>query len=128
MHPALRSRIRGYGYEVYMAESMEDTPENRQKYVRFIAQEVKNDGKIPHFDQSAIDEIIREAHRRSNRKGHLTLKLRDMGGLIRLPGISPGRRMLRLRLQHMLLPQKRLRGRSKTRSPMRSPGTSGNTR
>jgi len=86
MHPALRSRIRGYGYEVYMAESIDDTPENRQKYVRFIAQEVKNDGKIPHFDQSAIDEIIREARRRSNRKGHLTLKLRDMGGLIRVAG------------------------------------------
>ncbi|MGD0079191.1 MAG: ATP-dependent protease LonB [Methanoregula sp.] len=86
MHPALRSRIRGYGYEVYMAESMEDTPENRQKYVRFIAQEVKNDGKIPHFDQSAIDEIIRESRRRSNRKGHLTLKLRDIGGLIRVAG------------------------------------------
>jgi Lon-like ATP-dependent protease len=30
MHPALRSRIRGYGYEVYMAESMEDNEENRQ--------------------------------------------------------------------------------------------------
>ena len=86
MHPALRSRIRGYGYEVYMAESMEDTEENRAKYIRFIAQEVKNDGKIPHFDQSAIDEIIREARRRSNRKGHLTLKLRDMGGLIRVAG------------------------------------------
>src|SRR5512136_2370949 len=86
MHPALRSRIRGYGYEVYMAESMEDTPDNRQKYIRFIAQEVKNDGKIPHFDQSAIEEIIREARRRSNRKGHLTLKLRDMGGLIRVAG------------------------------------------
>ena len=86
MHPALRSRLRGYGYEVYMAESMEDTDDNRQKYIRFIAQEVKNDGKIPHFDQSAIDEIIREARRRSNRKGHLTLKLRDMGGLIRVAG------------------------------------------
>ena len=86
MHPALRSRIRGYGYEVYMAESMDDTPENRQKYIRFIAQEVKNDAKIPHFDKSAIDEIIREARRRSNRKGHLTLKLRDMGGLIRVAG------------------------------------------
>jgi len=86
MHPALRSRIRGYGYEVYMADSMEDTPENREKYVRFIAQEVKNDGKIPHFDKTAIDEIIREAQRRSNRKGHLTLKLRDMGGLIRVAG------------------------------------------
>ncbi|MGA9085369.1 MAG: ATP-dependent protease LonB, partial [Methanoregula sp.] len=86
MHPALRSRIRGYGYEVYMAESIDDTPENREKYVRFIAQEVKNDSKIPHFDKGAIDEIIREARRRSNRKGHLTLKLRDMGGLIRVAG------------------------------------------
>ena len=86
MHPALRSRIRGYGYEVYMAESMDDTPENREKYIRFIAQEVKNDAKIPHFDKSAIDEIIREARRRSNRKGHLTLKLRDIGGLIRVAG------------------------------------------
>ena len=47
---------------------------------------MKNDGKIPHFDRSAIDELIREAKRRSNRKGHLTLKLRDMGGLIRVAG------------------------------------------
>ncbi|MFA5415744.1 MAG: ATP-dependent protease LonB [Methanoregula sp.] len=86
MHPALRSRLRGYGYEVYMSESMEDNEENRQKYIRFIAQEVKNDGKIPHFDPGAIDEVIRESRRRSNRKGHLTLKFRDMGGLIRVAG------------------------------------------
>lgn len=86
MHPALRSRIRGYGYEVYMQDTMLDTPENRKKFVRFVAQEVKNDGKIPHFDRSAIEEVIREAQRRSNRKGHLTLKLRDMGGLIRVAG------------------------------------------
>ncbi|QYZ79598.1 ATP-dependent protease LonB [Methanofollis formosanus] len=86
MHPALRSRIRGYGYEVYMQDTMPDTPENREKFVRFIAQEVKNDGKIPHFDRSAIEEVLREAQRRSNRKGHLTLKLRDMGGLIRVAG------------------------------------------
>jgi len=86
MHPALRSRIRGYGYEVYMSESMPDTPENREKFIRFIAQEIKNDGKIPHFDKGAMEEILREARRRSNRKGHLTLKLRDMGGLIRVAG------------------------------------------
>ena len=86
MHPALRSRIRGYGYEVYMQETMLDTPENRDKFIRFIAQEVKNDGKIPHFDQGAIEELLLEARRRSNRKGHLTLKLRDMGGLIRVAG------------------------------------------
>jgi len=86
MHPALRSRIRGYGYEVYMSESMPDNPENREKFIRFIAQEIKNDGKIPHFDKGAMEEILREARRRSNRKGHLTLKLRDMGGLIRVAG------------------------------------------
>jgi Lon-like ATP-dependent protease len=86
MHPALRSRIRGYGYEVYMQETMPDTEENRRKFIRFVAQEVKNDGKIPHFDRTAIEEIVREARRRSNRKGYLTLKLRDMGGLIRVAG------------------------------------------
>lgn len=86
MHPALRSRIRGYGYEVYMSETMDDTFENRGKLVRFIAQEVHNDGKIPHFDPSAVSEILREAKRRSGRKGHLTVKLRDLGGLVRVAG------------------------------------------
>ena len=86
MNPALRSRIRGYGYEIFFRDSMEDTPENRRKFVRFIAQEVQKDGKIPHFDRSAIEEVIREGRRRSNRKGHLTLKLRDIGGLIRVAG------------------------------------------
>ncbi|MBU3965869.1 MAG: ATP-dependent protease LonB [Euryarchaeota archaeon] len=86
MHPALRSRIKGYGYEVYMSDTIEDTPENRQKLVRFVAQEVVRDGKIPHFEKSAVEEIIREARRRAGRKGHLTLKLRDLGGLVRVAG------------------------------------------
>jgi len=86
MHPALRSRIKGYGYEIYMRDSMDDTPENRRKIVRFVAQEVEKDGKIPHFNKSAVQEILREARRRSGRKGHLTLKLRDLGGLVRVAG------------------------------------------
>ena len=86
MHPALRSRIRGYGYEVYMSETMDDTPTNRAKLVRFVAQEVKNDAKIPHYDPSGVSEILREAKRRSGRKGHLTVKLRDLGGLVRVAG------------------------------------------
>lgn len=86
MHPALRSRIRGYGYEVYMSETMDDTSDNRARLTRFIAQEVRNDGKIPHFNPSAVSEILREARRRSGRKGHLTLKLRDLGGLVRVAG------------------------------------------
>lgn len=86
MHPALRSRIKGYGYEVYMRDSMEDSPENRKKLVRFVAQEVVRDGHIPHFDEGAVKDIIREAKRRAGRKGHLTLKLRDLGGLVRVAG------------------------------------------
>ncbi len=87
MHPALRSRIRGYGYEVYMNETMLDTIENRVKIARFIAQEVKREeGKIPHFSLEAIKTIIEEARRRANRKGHLTLHLRGLGGLIRAAG------------------------------------------
>jgi len=86
MHPALRSRIKGYGYEVYMSDTIEDTPDNRKKLVRFVAQEVVRDGKIPHFDSGAVEEIIREARRRAGRKGHLTLKLRDLGGLVRVAG------------------------------------------
>lgn len=86
MHPALRSRIKGYGYEVYMRDTMDDTVENRDKLVRFVAQEVVRDGKIPHFKNDAVAEILREAKRRAGRKGHLTLMLRDLGGLIRVSG------------------------------------------
>lgn len=86
IHPALRSRIRGYGYEVYVNDTMDDTEENRQKLVQFIAQEVLKDKKIPHLDIGAVTEVIKEAQRRSGRKGKLTLRLRELGGLIRVAG------------------------------------------
>ena len=86
MHIAMRSRIRGYGYEVFMKDYMEDTEENRRKLVQFVAQEVKNDGRIPHFTPGALDEIILEAKRRAGRKNSLTLRLRELGGLVRSSG------------------------------------------
>ena len=86
MHPALRSRIKGYGYEVFMDDTIEDTPEMRRKYVRFIAQEVENDGRLPHFTPTAAREVMLEAKRRSGRKGHLTLHFRNLGGLVRVAG------------------------------------------
>ncbi|MBU0615995.1 MAG: ATP-dependent protease LonB [Nanoarchaeota archaeon] len=86
MHPALRSRIRGYGYEVYMEDTMPDTEANRDKIAIFVAQEVTKDKKIPHFTKEAVDDIIREAKIMANRKGHLTLRLRELGGLIRAAG------------------------------------------
>jgi len=86
MHPALRSRIRGYGYEVYMNDTIPDTKENKLKIAQFVAQEVVKDGKIPHFSAAAVEEIVREARKRAGRKGRLTLVLRDLGGLVRAAG------------------------------------------
>ncbi len=86
MHPALRSRIRGYGYEVYMNVAMDDTADNRRKLMRFVAQEVRKDGKIPDFTKEGVAEIIKEAQRRSGRRGKLTLRLRELGGLVRIAG------------------------------------------
>ena len=86
MHPALRSRIRGYGYELYVHTTMPDTHENRMKLVRFVAQEVVKDRKIQHFEMPAVVEIIREAQRRAGRSGQLTLRLRELGGLVRVAG------------------------------------------
>ena len=86
MHIAMRSRIRGYGYEVFMKDYMDDTTENREKLVQFVAQEVQNDGRIPHFAPDALDEIIMEAKRRSGKQNALTLKLRELGGLVRSSG------------------------------------------
>ena len=86
MHPALRSRIRGYGYEVYMESSMPDTEENRWKIIRFIAQEIGKDKRIPAFGYDACMEIVNDAKRRSGRKHRITLILRDLGGLVRAAG------------------------------------------
>lgn len=86
MHPALRSRIRGYGYEIYMNNDMDDSTDNRRKLIRFVAQEIKRDGKIPHFERSAVAEVMREAQRRAGRRGRLTLRLRELGGLVRVAG------------------------------------------
>lgn len=86
IHPALRSRIRGYGYEVFVRNSILDNPENREKVIRFVAQEVKKDGKIPHFTKAAVAQIIKEGQRRSGRKGYLSLRFRELGGLVRAAG------------------------------------------
>lgn len=86
MHPALRSRIRGYGYEIYMNEHMDDNEKNREKVVQFIAQEVLMDGKIPHFSSEACELIIQEAKRRADKGSKLTTRFRELGGIIRAAG------------------------------------------
>ncbi len=86
IHPALRSRIRGGGYEIYVEDSMDDTPENEDKLIRFVAQEVNKDKKIPNFSRNAVIQLIEEARKMSGRRKRFGLNLRELGGLIRAAG------------------------------------------
>lgn len=85
----LRSRIIGGGYEVLVDIAMPDTPHNRAKYAQFVAQEIQMDGRIPHASMEAVEVIISEGKARAksdNQINSLTLRLRELGGLIRAAG------------------------------------------
>jgi ATP-dependent Lon protease len=88
--PPLRSRIQGEGYEILMRTTMPDTEENQAKMAQFVAQEIELDGKIPHATRSSVEIIVEEARRRAriidDQNDALTLRLRDLGGLLRMAG------------------------------------------
>jgi ATP-dependent Lon protease len=88
--PPLRSRIAGNGYELLLDTSMDDTPQNRDKLLQFVAQEINTDGRIPHATAEVIGVIVEEAKRRAElidgAKNSLTLRLRDLGGVVRMAG------------------------------------------
>lgn len=87
--PALRSRIRGDGYEILMKSYMEDNEYNRNKLVQFIAQEIVKDGKIPHADKTAVSEIFKESKKWAKEIDSatgFTLRLRGISGIIKLAG------------------------------------------
>ncbi len=86
----LRSRIVGSGYEILVETTMPDDEANRAKMAQFVAQEIVMDRRIPHASKEAVEAIIKESHRRAmdqeGKSGSLTLRLREMGGLIRSAG------------------------------------------
>jgi ATP-dependent Lon protease len=86
----LRSRINGNGYEVLVNVAMKDDPLNRAKLAQFIAQEIAMDGRIPPASRNAVEAVIRESRKRAKRvdgiDGSLSLRLRELGGLIRAAG------------------------------------------
>jgi Lon-like ATP-dependent protease len=85
LHPALRSRLRGFGFELLMADACPRTPAAEADIARFVAQEVRRDGRIPHFSAAAVRAVVDEAARRGG-PGKLTLRLRELGGLVRAAG------------------------------------------
>ena len=73
-----------------MKSTMPDTLENRVKLSQFVAQEVRRDGKIAHFTSKAVEEIYTEASRIAKTvdktNNALTLRLRNLSGLVKLSG------------------------------------------
>ncbi len=88
--PPLRSRIQGEGYEFLMRTTMPDNEENIAKLAQFVAQEIEIDGKIPHATRGSVEILIHEARKRARiideKNDSLTLRLRDLGGVIRMAG------------------------------------------
>jgi ATP-dependent Lon protease len=108
----LRSRINGNGYEVLVNTTMEDNEANRSKLAQFVAQEINIDGKIPPASPEAIEAIAKEARRRAkvidNHSNALTLRLRELGGLIRSAGdIAAGEESALIDAKHIHLAIKR---------------------
>jgi len=88
--PPLRSRILGNGYEILLETAMEDNKVNRAYIAQFMAQEIVKDGKIPHATREAVEAVVEEACKRAqvvdDQRNSLTLRLRDLGGVVRLAG------------------------------------------
>lgn len=88
--PPLRSRIRGYGYELMLSSYMDKTEENCNDIVQFVAQTVEEDGRIPDLSREAVEEVLSVAeslaYRFDRKRDALTLRLRELGGLIRISG------------------------------------------
>ena len=88
--PPLRSRIRGYGYEIMLRSWMDKSEASIDKIITFIAQTVSDDGRIPHLGSKAVLSILtiaeEMAHTLDGQRDALTLRLRELGGVIRIAG------------------------------------------
>ena len=60
---------------------------NRKEKIEKLNEKRKESGRaIPHFNRESIGLILKEAQRRSGRRGRLSLRLRELGGLVRIAG------------------------------------------
>src|SRR3989442_2173716 len=86
----LRSRITGGGYEILVETTMPDSDSHRAKIAPFLCQEIAVVKRIPPATRDAVGIAIEEARRRAktldNKDRALSLRLGELGGLIRSAG------------------------------------------
>jgi len=102
VHPALMDRIYGYGKVVRMNNDMPNTPENRRKYVQFIAQEVQRFNLTP-FTRDACIEIVEEGRRRSNKRDALSTRFRPLISIVKTAAtLAMNEKAKQVERQHVL--------------------------
>jgi ATP-dependent Lon protease len=69
---------------------MKKNTENLDSLVRFIAQTVVEDGRVPHLTVDAVHSVLETAEKIAfqldGKRDALTLRLRELGGLVRVAG------------------------------------------
>jgi ATP-dependent Lon protease len=108
----LRSRIIGSGYEVLVDVTMPDNNINRAKLAQFVTQEIMMDQRIPIATRDTVIAVVEEAKRRAQRidkaDNALTLRLRELGGLIRTAGdIAKAKKSKHILPEHIEMALKR---------------------
>lgn len=95
IHPAIRSRITGNGYEVYMESTCDLTEKNILNYVKFFKQEVLKNGDYE-LTMDAILELFRISFLKTKDIRKLTLLLRQFSGLIKISSdlVEPNRNII----------------------------------
>ncbi len=108
----LRSRIIGSGYEVLVDITMPDNEINRAKLAQFVTQEIMMDQRIPSATKDTVIAVVEEARRRAQRidktENALTLRLRELGGLVRTAGdIAKSKNAKHILPEHIEMAMKR---------------------
>ncbi len=83
LHPALRSRIQGYGMEILMKSHMKINEETPKVIRQFIEQEMVRENVSLEFSDDAIQTFIFIAEAIGRRDGYISLQFRELGGLVR---------------------------------------------
>lgn len=82
IHKALRSRIKSYGSQIYMADKTPITMKHTRELLAYFKYQIQTH-KYPAFDRPALEALLHYAARVSGRANHYTLRLRQFSAILR---------------------------------------------
>lgn len=83
LHPALRSRIQGFGMEVLMESHIQIDKFTLDTLSKFIHQELIKEDKTFEIPSKTVSTLGAVAERMGHRDGFISLQFRELGGIMR---------------------------------------------